>query len=118
MPIDGPLAAARQTLRVARLGARELVGAARADHARLRAREQLVAADVRIVAAPPCRLARGEARLLEHAVVGARLSALTDLGVVCADRDHAAAFVAGRNAGGFGIGHVPMVDAVVARHTA
>mmetsp|Transcript_78581 Transcript_78581/g.189818 ORF Transcript_78581/g.189818 Transcript_78581/m.189818 type:complete len:322 (-) Transcript_78581:79-1044(-) len=70
VPVDFPRAAARRVLSVARLGASELVGAARADHARLRAREQLVAADVRIVAAIPCCLALLEASLLEHVVVG------------------------------------------------
>ena len=52
-----PLAGDRQRLRVARLAADVSVGAACADHAGLRAREQLVAADVRVVAAESLSLA-------------------------------------------------------------
>ena len=51
------MAGARQRLRVARLAADVSVGATCADHAQLRAREQLVDADVRVVAAESLSLA-------------------------------------------------------------
>ena len=64
VPVDFPKAAARRRLGAARVLALLLVGAARADHARLRAREQLVAADVWVVAAEALLLAQGLAQKL------------------------------------------------------
>jgi hypothetical protein len=72
VPVDLALAAARVALGVAGFLAGELVGAARADHARLRAREQLVAADVRVVAAEALLLAQRMAQELVVVAPGRR----------------------------------------------
>ena len=70
------MAGARQRLRVARLAADVSVGATCADHAQLRAREQLVDADVRVVAAESLSLALLPAVELSmlHAVGGIKTS--------------------------------------------